>query len=91
MVVDAAGRPAAWPAAHGCRITDRIRFIRTLPGGHQLDAELLVLARSDRMVPLGVDGRLAEWTVRLATASAALIAGLAQWDVGTWDESDWGV
>lgn len=91
VVFDAAGRPDAWPAAHKTRITDRIRFVRTLPGGHQLDAELQVLERSDRMVPLGVDGRLAEWQVTLSTASAAVIAGLGEWDVGTWDDSIWGV
>lgn len=89
IVVDGT-RPDAWAAAHGARTADRIRFVRTLPGGHQLDADLLVMSRTDRMTPTGVDGRLAEWTVTLGTGSATNIRNLGQWDVGLWDQAVWG-
>ena len=89
--IDAANRPDNYAAAHGCRITDRVRFIRTIPGGYQLDAELIVQGRRDSVTARGDDGHVSQWTVEFATASASLIAALGQWDDGTWDDSQWGV
>lgn len=90
VTIDAAHHPRAWPAAVDCRITDRIRFVRTLPGGWQVDAELLVQGRHDELVA-GGDGRPAQWSVRFATASATNVRGLGLWDVGKWDQAIWGV
>lgn len=91
VTIDGAHRAHNFEAAHGVRITDRIRFIRTIPGGHQLDAELLVLGRKDDVTAAGEDSHAATWQVTLATASAALINALGAWDDGTWDDSQWGV
>ena len=91
VALDAAARADAWPAAVGCRINDRIRFLRTMPGGWQLDAELLVEGRADQMVAGGDDNRIGEWRITWATANAASVAGLAAWDVATWDDGLWGV
>jgi hypothetical protein len=90
VVFDAANRPTSWPAAQGVRLTDRIRVLRTFPGGWQLDAELIVQGRKDSIVAGGMDGGPSQWTVTLATASAASIADLGLWDSGTWDDSTWG-
>ena len=43
MTFDGAHRPDDWTAAAGVELTDRIRFVRTFPGGYQFDADLLVL------------------------------------------------
>lgn len=90
VTIDAAHRPSTVPAAHGAKITDRVRFVRTYPNGDQLDAELLVQGRTDEVLPDGAGG-VAVWNVTLQTAGAALVIGLGAWDVGTWDESLWGV
>jgi hypothetical protein len=91
VTIDAAHRPTAWPAAADCRITDRVRFVRTLPGGWQLDADLLVQGRRD-VVVAGGDGRRPDtWDVTFATASASSVANLGKWDVGQWDLSKFGV
>lgn len=83
--------PSTWPALAGARIGDRVRFVRTFPGGHQLDAELLVQGRSDAVVPAGDGWALGAWTARLSTSNALVIVGLGQWDVGLWDDALWGV
>ena len=88
---DAANHAGNYAAGAGVDQTDRIRFVRTIPGGDQLDAELLVLGRRDLVVPAGDGSSLAEWTVTLSTGNALVIVGLGAWDVGTWDESMWGV
>lgn len=96
IAIDAANHADAWPAATGARINDRVRFVRTMPGGYQLDAELLVQGRVDTMEPSGVDGALAVWSVEFQTASASSVADLGRWDqpagaaVG-WDLSKWGI
>ena len=89
VTIDAAGRPGAWAAAAGCRITDRIRFIRTLPGGWQVDADLLVQGRHDTVVA-GGDGHAAVWTVTLDTAAATTIRDLGKYDVGKYDQAVYG-
>jgi hypothetical protein len=89
--IDAVHHPTNVAAAHGARITDRIRFVRTYPGGHQLDAELLVQGRHDVVTPAGDGYALAQWDVTFQTASALLIVGLGAWDVGLWDDAKWGV
>ena len=91
VTLDAAAHADAWPAAWDCRINDRVRFVRTQPGGHQIDAELLVQGRHDHLEPAGVDCALAVWSVTLQTAGASLVVGLADWDVGGWDLDKWGV
>lgn len=92
VTIDAAMHPDNYAAAHGTRITDRIRFIRTFPGGYQLDAELIVLGRRDQVTASGDgEGHAATWDVELSTASALLITGLGAWDVATWDDGLWGV
>lgn len=91
VVVDVAHRPDSYPAACGVRLLDRIRFVRTYPGGFQLDAELIVQGRHDVVTPAGDGAHVGTWQVTWSTASAALIATLGRWDVSTWDESVWGV
>lgn len=91
VVVDAANRPDNYAAAHGVRLLDRIRFVRTYPGGYQLDAELIVQGRRDTVTPTGDGAHLAAWQVTLSTASAASIATLGLWDLATWDDGQWGV
>ena len=43
------------------------------------------------MVAGGDDNRIGEWRITWATANAASVAGLAAWDVATWDDGLWGV
>lgn len=91
VTIDAANHADNWAPAHGTRITDRLRFIRTFPGGYQLDAELLVQGRTDHVEPVGDGYGLAVWTVRLQTARALAIASLGPWDVAGWNDNQWGV
>lgn len=91
VTIDAALREGNYAAAHGVRMSDRIRFLRTFPGGHQLDAELIVQGRRDEVVPSGDGAHAATWSVTLQTASAAIISGLGEWDDATWDDGVWGV
>lgn len=92
VVIDGANRPGNFAAAHGVAIADRVRFVRTIPGGHQLDAELLVYGRRDQVVASGAGiGKAATWTITLSTGSAVNLANLGQWDDGTWDDAIWGV
>ena len=88
---DAIHRPNNYATAQAVRIGDRIRFVRTLPGGYQLDAELLTYGRKDVVVGGGGDGRPASWQVTLTTGSALSLANLARWDEATWDDGIWGV
>ena len=91
VTFDAAHRPGNVAAAHGARITDRIRFIRHLPGGYQLDADLLVHGRSDTVTPAGDGATLAAWDVTIKTGSALTIRDLAAWDAAGWDANQWGL
>ena len=90
VTLDAAHRPSNYPVAQSLRLGDRIRFVRTIPGGHQLDAELLVYGRKDTVTPDG-NGRVATWDVTLTTGSAVNLADLGLWDEDTWDDGIWGV
>lgn len=76
------------------RLNDRIRLMRTFPGGHKVDAELLVQAISHELIPAGDaerPGRLAAWLVTLSTADAVTVKEFGQWDVALWDVDRWGI
>lgn len=91
VTIDAAHHANNYAAAQGVRINDRVRFIRTLPGGWQVDSDLLVQGRTDEVAPRGDNGHLATWNVTLATASALNVRSLGLWDQGQWDSAVWGV
>lgn len=85
-----ARRPQLWSIACGVRLLDRVRLVRTFPNGWQLDAELLTQGITHEISATGNEHE-PTWTVTLNTSTAVLTVAGGEWDVATWDESEWGV